>query len=52
MWHETDVLDMQRCTVGDLDGQEECLRLAAWEWRPDSEDHPLFLCNFHADPLM
>jgi len=41
---------MQMCTVDDLTGEEPCLRVAQWEWSPDGE-HPVFLCNFHAEPF-
>jgi hypothetical protein len=40
------------CTVDDLTGGEPCSRVAQWTWQPEEEDHPVFLCNFHADPLI
>lgn len=43
-------LEVQMCTVDDIIGGEPCLRVAVVEWQPD-EDHPVFLCNFHAEPL-
>jgi hypothetical protein len=39
------------CTVDDISGGLPCLRLARWRWDP-IEDHPVFLCNFHAEPLL
>lgn len=40
------------CTVDDLTDGEPCHRLAQWEWHPDGDlDYPVFLCNFHAEPL-
>lgn len=42
--------DPRMCTAGDLTG-EECQRVARWEWRPDDE-HPVWLCNFHAEPFI
>ena len=41
----------QMCTVDDLTGGEPCLRIARWCWMPEGE-HPVFLCNFHAEPLI
>lgn len=45
--------DLQMCTVDDLLGPlaEPCLRVARWEWQPDPDDHPVYLCNYHAEPL-
>ncbi len=45
-----DAAGLQLCTVDDLIGGEPCLRLAQWEWRPEGQ-HPLYLCNFHAEPF-
>lgn len=45
------VHELQRCTVSDIIGGVPCLRLARWRWEP-LEDHPVFLCNFHAEPLL
>jgi hypothetical protein len=42
----------QMCTVTDITGGPECPRVARWEWRPDSVSPPVFLCNFHAEPLL
>lgn len=42
---------MQMCTVDDMIGGEPCLRVAQWEWKADGE-HPVHLCNFHAEPLL
>jgi len=44
--------DVQMCTVDDLTGGEPCLRVAQWVWRPSPADHPVHLCNYHADPLL
>jgi hypothetical protein len=43
----------QMCTVDDLLGPlaEPCLRLARWVWQPSPDDHPVYLCNYHAEPL-
>ena len=42
----------QMCTVDDLTGEEPCRRVAQWQWQPDGPGtHPVFLCNFHAEPL-
>ena len=41
----------QMCTVDDLIGGEPCLRVAQWKWAADGE-HPVHLCNFHAEPLL
>ena len=38
------------CTVADWVGGDECLRLAMWRIEPP-DDHPVFLCNFHAEPF-
>lgn len=43
--------DIQLCTVGDLIPGEDCRRVAQWEWHPKTDDHPVFLCNFHAEPF-
>lgn len=40
------------CDYGDLKDGEECLRVAQYEWRWSDEADPLFLCNYHADPLI
>jgi hypothetical protein len=43
----------QMCTVDDLVPAEgPCLRVAQWIWHPVADDHPVHLCNFHAEPLM
>jgi hypothetical protein len=42
----------QLCTVDDMTGEEPCRRLAQWQWQPGGPGtHPVFLCNFHAEPL-
>lgn len=41
----------QMCAANELLGGEPCLRVAQWEWRPEDDAHPVFLCNFHAEPL-
>lgn len=43
--------EVPMCTVDDMIGGEPCLRVAQWEWQPEGT-HPVFLCNFHADPLL
>jgi hypothetical protein len=43
--------ELQMCTVDDIIGGEPCLRLAQVEWRPVVYEHPVFLCNFHAEPF-
>ena len=40
----------QMCTVDDMVPEPPCLRVAQWRWEPPGE-HPVFLCNFHAEPL-
>ncbi len=40
----------QMCTAADLTGEDPCLRLAQWIWHPEG-DRPVWLCNFHAEPL-
>lgn len=40
----------QLCTASDLTGEPECRRVARWEW-PQDDGHPVFLCNFHAEPF-
>ncbi len=45
-------LTVQLCTVDDLIGGDPCTRVARWKWQPDGPGtHPVFLCNFHAEPL-
>ena len=39
------------CTVDDLIGGEPCLRAAQRVWHPEADDHPVYLCNFHAEPF-
>jgi hypothetical protein len=41
----------QMCTVDDLIGGEPCLRVAQHVWHPEADDHPVYLCNFHAEPF-
>jgi hypothetical protein len=41
----------QMCTVDDLVGGTACLRVARWVWHPVQDDHLVYLCNFHAEPL-
>ncbi len=41
----------QMCTVDDLTGGKPCLRVARHVWRPEADDHPVYLCNFHAEPF-
>jgi hypothetical protein len=43
---------LQACTVDDLIGGEPCPRLAQWEWQPEPDHDPVFLCNSHAEPLL
>ncbi len=44
-------MNIQMCTVGDITG-EECQCIAQWEWATVDDDHPVWLCNFHAEPLI
>lgn len=39
------------CSVADWIGGDECLRVAQWRVEPPDE-HPVFLCNFHAEPFV
>jgi len=39
------------CTVDDITTEPPCPRVAAWRWNPEGE-HPVFLCNFHAEPIL
>jgi hypothetical protein len=41
----------QMCTVSDLIEREECQRIAQWVWHPKPDDHPVYLCNYHAEPF-
>ena len=41
----------QMCTVDDITGEEPCLRVAQVIWHPTERDHPVYLCNFHAEPF-
>jgi len=41
----------QMCTVDDFTTEPPCPRVAAWRWNPEGE-HPVFLCNFHAEPIL
>jgi hypothetical protein len=42
---------IQMCTVDDIIGGEPCPRMAQHVWQPEMADHPVFLCNFHAEPF-
>jgi hypothetical protein len=41
---------MRLCTIDDITGEAPCRRLAQWVWELD-DGHPVFLCNFHAEPF-
>jgi hypothetical protein len=43
---------LQACTVDNPIGGEPCQRLAQWECQMEPDGDPVFLCNFHAEPLM
>lgn len=43
--------ELRMCSVADWIGGDECLRVAQWRVEPPDE-HPVFLCNFHAEPFV
>ena len=43
--------EIQMCNIGDIIGGEPCLRVAQHVWHPEADDHPVYLCNFHAEPF-
>jgi len=43
--------DPQMCTVDDITPEPPCPRVAAWCWQRVGQ-HPVFLCNFHAEPFL
>lgn len=47
----TPATEPQMCTVDDLTGEPPCLRVAQHVWYPEEDDHPVYLCNFHAEPF-
>ena len=42
---------IQMCTVNYVVGGEPCLRVARHVWHPEADSHPVYLCNFHAEPF-
>jgi hypothetical protein len=42
---------IKMCMVDDIIGGKPCLRVARRVWHPEVDGHPVYLCNFHAEPF-